>query len=112
MAADPLTEIADRPIPQEPMVTANPLELPFGSRYFQYLIANLGISPNFATVDTADLVFPTTLRIDWIRVYQPKNAINIGCDPQDFPTSAYINEYAPIFPDTFFNISCPYVQIS
>ncbi|KAJ8594833.1 beta-glucan synthesis-associated [Rhizopogon salebrosus TDB-379] len=77
MAADPLTEIADRPIPQEPM----------------YLIANLGISPNFATVDTADLVFPTTLRIDWIRVYQPKNAINIGCDPQDFPTSAYINEY-------------------
>jgi hypothetical protein len=30
------------------------------------------------------------MRVDYIRVYQPKNAINIGCDPKDFPTSAYI----------------------
>jgi hypothetical protein len=61
----------------------------------------LGISPNFAIIDTADLVFPATLRIDWIRVYQPTNAINIGCDPKDYPTSAYINEYAPIYADAF-----------
>jgi beta-glucanase (GH16 family) len=77
MAADALTQIADRPIPQEPM----------------YLIANLGISPNFETPDFTALTFPTTMSIDWIRVYQPKNAINIGCDPKDFPTAAYINEY-------------------
>jgi len=77
MTADPLTEIADRPIPQEPM----------------YLIANLGISPSFQEPDFEDLTFPTTMRIDWIRVYQPKNAYNVGCDPKDFPTAAYINEY-------------------
>jgi len=77
MAADPLTEISDRPIPQEPM----------------YLIANLGMSPNFQPPDFQDLVFPTTMMIDWVRVYQPKNAVNVGCDPQDFPTAAYINEY-------------------
>lgn len=77
MAADPLTEISDRPIPQEPM----------------YLIANLGMSPNFQPPDFQDLTFPTTMMIDWVRVYQPKNAVNVGCDPQDFPTAAYINEY-------------------
>ncbi|KAI9461770.1 glycoside hydrolase family 16 protein [Boletus coccyginus] len=77
MAADALTQISDRPIPQEPM----------------YLIANLGISPNFEAPDFTALTFPTSMRIDWIRVYQPKNAINIGCDPKDFPTAAYINEY-------------------
>ncbi|KAF8140401.1 glycoside hydrolase family 16 protein [Boletus edulis] len=77
MTADPQTQIADRPIPQEPM----------------YLIANLGISPNFAPPDFTALTFPTTMTIDWIRIYQPKNAINIGCDPKDFPTAAYINQY-------------------
>lgn len=32
------------------------------------------------------------MRIDWIRVYQDPNAINIGCDPPDFPTKAYIDK--------------------
>ncbi|KIK96257.1 glycoside hydrolase family 16 protein [Paxillus rubicundulus Ve08.2h10] len=77
MTADPLTEISDRPIPQEPM----------------YLIANLGMSPNFQPPDFQELTFPTTMTIDWVRVYQPKNAVNVGCDPKDFPTAAYINEY-------------------
>ncbi|KAH0838181.1 glycoside hydrolase family 16 protein [Lanmaoa asiatica] len=77
MTADSLTQISDRPIPQEPM----------------YLIANLGISTNFETPDFTALTFPTTMKIDWIRVYQPKNAINTGCDPKDFPTAAYIKQY-------------------
>ena len=37
------------------------------------------------------------MRIDWIRVYQPTDAINIGCDPVNFPTEAYINEYVLFF---------------
>lgn len=77
MAADPVTEISDRPIAQEPM----------------YLIMNLGMSPNFANVDFTDLTFPAVMEVDWIRVYQPKHAINVGCDPKDFPTASYINEY-------------------
>jgi len=77
LAADTRVEISARPIPQEPM----------------YIIANLGMSRNFGTVDLVDLTFPTTMRIDYIRVYQPSNAINIGCDPKDFPTAAYINNY-------------------
>ncbi|THU79985.1 SKN1-domain-containing protein [Dendrothele bispora CBS 962.96] len=77
VGANSRTEIAARPVPQEPM----------------YIIANLGISLNFGDIDFEHLTFPTVMRIDWIRVYQPSNAVNIGCDPADFPTKAYINEY-------------------
>ncbi|KAF8807739.1 glycoside hydrolase family 16 protein [Phlegmacium glaucopus] len=77
MAADSRVEISTRPIPQEPL----------------YIIMNLGISTNFGFVDLEHLTFPTTMRVDYIRVYQPIGSINIGCDPADFPTQAYINQY-------------------
>ncbi|KAF8913016.1 glycoside hydrolase family 16 protein [Gymnopilus junonius] len=77
LVADPIVNISARPIPQEPM----------------YLIMNLGMSENFGVVDLEHLTFPTTMRVDWIRVYQPKDSVNIGCDPKDFPTQAYINQY-------------------
>ena len=50
------------------------------------------MSQNFGTVDFEHLTFPTTMRIDWVRVYQPKNAVNVGCSPKDFPTEEYINK--------------------
>jgi hypothetical protein len=58
----------------------------------QYMLINLGMSTNFGNVDTEHLPFPVTMSVDWIRVYQKTNAINYGCDPDDFPTQAYINE--------------------
>ena len=77
MAADSRVEIGARPVPQEPM----------------YLIANLGMSRNFGEVDLDHFTFPTTMKIDYIRVYQPKGVKNIGCDPPEYPTAAYINTY-------------------
>jgi hypothetical protein len=59
-------------------------------RDFQYLIMNLGMSRSFGIVDLDHLTFPSHMKVDYIRVYQPKNAINIGCDPKDFPTKNYI----------------------
>ncbi|KAL1680245.1 glycoside hydrolase family 16 protein [Schizophyllum commune] len=59
MAADSKVEIGGRPIPQEPM----------------YLIVNLGISPNFGYIDFDHLTFPTTMSIDYIRVYQDPDNI-------------------------------------
>ncbi|KAI0756878.1 glycoside hydrolase family 16 protein [Daedaleopsis nitida] len=76
-AEDTKVEIGPRPVPQEPM----------------YLIANLGMSTNFGFVDLEHLTFPTTMKVDWIRVYQDPDNLNVGCDPEDFPTAAYINEY-------------------
>ncbi|KAJ3735969.1 glycoside hydrolase family 16 protein [Lentinula guzmanii] len=74
VGADPITNISARPISQEPM----------------YLIANLGMSSSFSFLDLENLVFPAIMRVDWIRVYQPPNAINIGCDPAAYPTMDYI----------------------
>jgi hypothetical protein len=42
-------------------------------------------------VDFEHLVFPSIMRIDWVRVYQHPDKINIGCDTPEKPTSAYIN---------------------
>lgn len=77
LGADTRVEIGPRAVTQEPM----------------YLIGNLGISENFGTVDFDTLTFPTTLRVDYVRVYQRSDSINIGCDPEDFPTAAYIEKY-------------------
>ncbi|KXN92138.1 Beta-glucan synthesis-associated protein KRE6 [Leucoagaricus sp. SymC.cos] len=77
LATDSRSEISARPIPQEPM----------------YIIANLGFSHNFGDIDFDVLQLPATMSVDYIRVYQPKNAINYGCDPSDFPTMTYIETY-------------------
>ncbi|KAJ7847747.1 beta-glucan synthesis-associated [Mycena olivaceomarginata] len=77
VGADLDTGIAARPITDEPM----------------YIIANLGISHAFGFVDFEHLVFPSIMRIDWVRVYQHPDKINIGCDTPEKPTSAYINTY-------------------
>jgi len=76
-AADPRVNIGPRPVPQEPL----------------YMIINLGISGSFGYVDTDHLKFPTTMAVDWIRVYQHPDNINYGCDPKNFPTQSYINQY-------------------
>ncbi|KAG8972105.1 hypothetical protein FRB90_010304, partial [Tulasnella sp. 427] len=83
LGPDDDTKIGQRIIPPEPM----------------YLIINLGMSENFGDVDLDRLVFPTHLEIDWIRVYQPKDNINVGCDPEGFPTSSYID----MFPEVYTN---------
>ncbi|CUA66683.1 Beta-glucan synthesis-associated protein KRE6 [Rhizoctonia solani] len=78
MGPDPRVELTGgRPVPMEPM----------------YLIINLGISPNFGAIDWEHLIFPAYMLVDWVRVYQPKDAHNIGCDPPDFPTRDYINTF-------------------
>ncbi|KAF8127642.1 glycoside hydrolase family 16 protein [Boletus edulis] len=87
LAADPLTEIGARPIPQEPM----------------YIIANLGFSISFGGIDFANIQLPATMTIDYIRVYQNPNARNIGCDPPEFPTAAYIDAYKEAYAN--FNLT-------
>ncbi|EIW76863.1 glycoside hydrolase family 16 protein [Coniophora puteana RWD-64-598 SS2] len=75
------TEIGARAISQEPM----------------YIIANLGFSTNFGGIDFGHIQLPATMLIDYIRVYQPKNGRNIGCDPPGFPTATYIKTYAEAY---------------
>ncbi|KAF9443326.1 glycoside hydrolase family 16 protein [Macrolepiota fuliginosa MF-IS2] len=77
VAGDSAVEISARPVPQEPM----------------YMIINLGMSKNFGSVDFAHLTFPNHLRVDYVRVYQPMNNVNVGCSPPDFPTEKYIDAH-------------------
>ncbi|EAU87690.2 beta-glucan synthesis-associated protein KRE6 [Coprinopsis cinerea okayama7 len=77
LEADPRVDIGQRIVSREPM----------------YIIANLGLSPSFGDLDLETIEVPATMSIDWIRVYQPANAVNIGCDPKEFPTAKYIETY-------------------
>ncbi|KIY69279.1 glycoside hydrolase family 16 protein [Cylindrobasidium torrendii FP15055 ss-10] len=81
VGADSSVEISARAIPQEPM----------------YLLANLGMSYNFGSVDLEHIIFPAIMLIDYIRIYQDPDNINVGCDPEDFPTAEYINTYSEAY---------------
>ncbi|KAL4428223.1 hypothetical protein ABPG75_002312 [Micractinium tetrahymenae] len=48
------------------------------------------MSNNFTKVDIDRLTFPSTYKIDYVRVYQPKGSINLGCSPPDYPTAQYL----------------------
>lgn len=88
LAADPVSQISDRPIPEEPM----------------YIIFNLGISQNFGTPDWRRLRFPATMLVDWVRVYQDPDAENVGCDPADFPTADYIKRHSAAYNNANYTI--------
>lgn len=63
------------------------------------IILNLGISNNWAYIDWASLFFPLTLSIDYVRIYQPEDAINLTCDPEDYPTYDYIKNHPKAYED-------------
>lgn len=91
VGADSEVEISARPVPQEPLVSTESqfaFHLTDHVPNLQYLLANLGMSENFGYVDLTHLVFPAIMTIDYVRVYQRSDSINIGCDPEDFPTAA------------------------
>lgn len=99
MAANAQAKVSER------VVTGEPL----------YILFNLGMSEvrflsacgsldsvlialrgqNFGFVDLENLVFPSTMRTDYIRVYQKKDQLNVGCSPPLFPTAEYIGSSPP-----------------
>ena len=61
------------------------------------IIMNLGISNNWAYIDWNAIHFPVTMQIDYVRLYQPEDSINVGCDPDDYPTYDYIQDHLDIY---------------
>ena len=53
------------------------------------------MSTNFGDVDLEHLTFPAIMAIDYVRVYQHPDRINVGCDPVGFPTAEYIKTFVP-----------------
>ncbi|KAK6537547.1 hypothetical protein TWF694_011729 [Orbilia ellipsospora] len=54
---------------------------------------NLGISNSWAYIDFPGLVFPTTMYIDYVRIYQLEGEEMITCDPPGYPTTDYIKKH-------------------
>jgi hypothetical protein len=50
----------------------------------------LRAAESFGRVDLAQLQFPSQYKLDYVRVYQKKDALNIGCSPPGFPTAQYM----------------------
>lgn len=54
------------------------------------IVMNLGFSHSWVDIDLSKLVFPTFMRIDYVRWYQKKDNYMVTCDPPGFPTTDYI----------------------
>lgn len=57
------------------------------------IIMNLGISNNWAYIDWPSIQFPNEMRVDFVRIYQPPDLIDMTCDPADYPTYDYIQDH-------------------
>lgn len=57
------------------------------------LILNLGLSNSWSKVNISAIDFPVLMEVDYVRIYQPKDKINLSCDPKDYPTYDYINDH-------------------
>ncbi|ORX88525.1 beta-glucan synthesis-associated [Basidiobolus meristosporus CBS 931.73] len=74
---DPISKVAQRLISAEPMS----------------IIMNLGFSHSWGWLDFSLIEFPSTMWIDYVRVYQLPDKINVSCDPPDYPTAKYIQQH-------------------
>ncbi|KAG2494124.1 hypothetical protein HYH03_007762 [Edaphochlamys debaryana] len=68
--------VGDRLIPLEP----------------SYINIALAMSDNFAPIHP-DVPLPSSMEIDYVRIWQQKEEVNIGCDTPDYPTQAYIDAH-------------------
>lgn len=57
------------------------------------LIINLGLSKAWSKVELDTIQFPVYLDVDYVRIYQPKDKINLTCDPEKYPTYNYIKKH-------------------
>ncbi|GAA5934221.1 hypothetical protein JCM10213_003734 [Rhodosporidiobolus nylandii] len=81
MAANNVSMVGNRVVTAEPM----------------YILLNLGMSENFGVIQEDKLVFPSKMRVDYVRVYQDKDHISVGCDPKENPTVDYINRNKELY---------------
>ncbi|CAK5283866.1 unnamed protein product [Mycena citricolor] len=79
---DSIANVSARLISEEPM----------------YIILNLGMSPTFQPQNFSQLVFPATMLVDYVRVYQSPGAKNgLSCDPPNRPTADYIAQHSEAY---------------
>ena len=76
-AISPNGNIAQRLISEEPMA----------------VVLNLGISNSWTWIDWANLKFPATMHVDYVRWYQKPGQVSVTCDPPGYETTEYIAKH-------------------
>lgn len=62
------------------------------------IIMNLGLSNNWdGNIAWGNLHWPSKMRIDYVRVYQPPDKKSLTCDPSEHPTYDYIQDHLPAY---------------
>jgi beta-glucanase (GH16 family) len=69
------------------------------------IILNLGISNAWTQIDWANLVFPTVMRVDYVRWYQKKGEKSVTCDPPGFETTQYIKDHKVAYTNSNWTVS-------
>lgn len=69
------------------------------------LVLNLGFSNSWTAIELGRLVFPTVLRVDYVRWYQKKGEESVTCDPPGFETTQYIKEHMDAYTNPNFTVS-------
>ncbi|KAB2104598.1 Beta-glucan synthesis-associated protein [Alternaria gaisen] len=69
------------------------------------LILNMGLSNSWTWIDWKNLVFPTTIRFDYVRWYQKKGEEMVTCDPPGFETTDYIKKHPRAYNNPNFTVN-------
>ena len=57
------------------------------------MVLNMGLASSWAAQGIAGLKFPTTMHIDYVRIYQKEGQESLTCDPEGWETTKYIVEH-------------------
>ncbi|KAF7863199.1 hypothetical protein EAF04_007282 [Stromatinia cepivora] len=57
------------------------------------MVLNLGISGSWSEILIGELRFPTTMYVDYVRIYQREGEESVTCDPEGYETTEYIREH-------------------
>ena len=71
------------------------------------MVLNLGISGAWGEILMADLVFPTVMHIDYVRIYQKAGQESITCDPPGYPTTEYIKNHPVAYMNPNLTVRVP-----
>jgi beta-glucanase (GH16 family) len=93
-AIGPNGNVAQRQVSQEPMS----------------IVMNLRISNSWTQIFTSELKFPTTMHVDYVRIYRRPGQTLVTCDPPGYPTTEYIAKHAAAYKNPNFTVSLSWMR--
>jgi len=57
------------------------------------MVLNMGLASSWAPSGVGGLKFPTTMHVDYVRIYQKEGEESLTCDPEGWETTEYIVQH-------------------